>query len=86
MERIKTSLIELNQKVLQGRINEGDYLEIEESDNPELTIYANHGNKILTVRRGNYLPRNNGKNQIEINFFIKKNKILILYLFFKNFY
>ena len=52
MSKRNLSLSVLNSEVLEGKIEEGDYLEIEENDGAELVFYANHRRKILTARRG----------------------------------
>ena len=52
MNKRNLNLSELHNAVLEGKIDKGDYLEIEENNSPELVFYSNHGNKALTARRG----------------------------------
>ena len=52
MNKRNLSISELHNAVLEGKIEEGDYLDIEENNSAELVFYSNHGNKALTARRG----------------------------------
>ena len=53
MEYKIKDIYELNNSVLEGKIDENDRLEFNYKEGAEIVIFVNHRKKVLTVRRGN---------------------------------